>query len=498
MTLLLTWRFLVEYARRPLNLLLLVLVPVVFVSLSAGAIADFARILGGTADSAQLEVATAGWAAALLAGVAGFFHVNGSQEADRRLAAPQSSPSRVVVARMLSALMLVMVATGGALLALVIRAEVTDAPRLVGATAMFAIIYVSIGTIVGAWVRSEVNGSQLIIFVWMLDVFLGPAMVQSDSLITRIYPTHFPTLVMLDTGTTHAGPLSDLGASLVWSVGALLLAFVVLSRRTRPISYGQPGTSAHRQPGRLVTGLRFAWRDYRRNGALWVLLVGLPVFFITVSIAVTPDQPAPVELVENGARAITVLSMVEVHGAIMVPITVAFLGGLAGLFVVLGSTNADRRLVIAGYRPREVLTARLGVIVLAATLVSVVSLAVTAMSFDPQSWGTFALATILVALTYAMIGVVIGPLVGQLGGLYLMFLLPFLDVGLAQNIVFDAAPPAWAAWMPAHGAVRVLIDGAFTAGFDERQGLLLALGWLIAITGAATLVFHRVASPSRT
>ncbi len=69
----------------------------------------------------------------------------------------------------------------------------------------------------------------------------------------------------------------------------------------------------------------------------------------------TPDQPAPVELAEGGARTITILSMVDVHGAIMVPITVAFLGGLAGLFVVLGSADADRRLVIAGYRPPEVL-----------------------------------------------------------------------------------------------------------------------------------------------
>jgi hypothetical protein len=75
-----------------------------------------------------------------------------------------------------------------------------------------------------------------------------------------------------------------------------------------------------------------------------------------------------------------------------------------------------------------------------------------------------------------------------------MFLLPFLDVGLAQNVMFDAAPPTWAAWMPAHGAVRVLIDGAFTPGFDETTGLLLALGWLVGITVAAAAVFHRTAA----
>jgi hypothetical protein len=228
-----------------------------------------------------------------------------------------------------------------------------------------------------------------------------------------------------------------------------------------------------------------------------VLLVGLPLFFISLSIQVTPDDPAPVELIENGEVGISILSMTEVHGAIMVPITVAFLAGIAGLFVVLGSAEGDRRLVLAGFRPHEVLAARLGVIILVAVLVSGVSLVVTAASFRPEVWPTFALATLSVAITYAMIGVVIGPLAGRLGGLYLMFLLPFLDVGLAQNIMFDAAPPSWAAWMPAHGAVRVLIDGAFTPSFDESTGLLLAVTWLVSLTVAAAAVFHRTSAPAK-
>lgn len=134
-------------------------------------------------------------------------------------------------------------------------------------------------------------------------------------------------------------------------------------------------------------------------------------------------------------------------------------------------------------------------IVLAAVLVTVVSLGVTAVSFTPQVWITFAIAALLVAITYAMIGVIVGPLVGQLGGLYLMFLLPFLDVGLAQNVMFSAAPPAWAVWMPAHGAVRVLVDAAFTTSFDEITGLLLAVTWLVGLTAAAAGVFHRLAAP---
>ena len=492
---LLTWRYLDEYARRPLNLVLLAVVPVIFVALSAGAVADFARTLGGEAGIGQLEAATAGWAAAFLAGVAGFFHVTGSSEPDRRLAAAGSA-TRVVAARVASSLALAAVASAGALIALAVRADVTHVGRALGATVMFAVIYLAIGVTVGAFVRSEVNGSLLIIFIWMFDVFLGPAMGRTQSLITRFFPSHFPTLVMLDATTTHAGPIGDLGASLAWTIGGLAVAIIALLSTTRPIHNGP----TRRIPGgwaRLGTGLRYAWREYRRNTALWVLLVGLPLFFISLSVAVTPDNPAPVELLENGRRGISILSMIDVHGTIMVPITVAFLAGLAGLFVVLGSAEGDRRLVLAGFKPREVLASRLGVITLAAVLVSAVSLAVTAASFQSQVWLTFALATLAVAITYALIGVIIGPLVGRLGGLYLMFLLPFLDVGLAQNIMFDAAPPSWAAWMPAHGAVRVLIDGAFTPTFDETVGVLLAAAWLAGLTAVAATVFHQISAPAK-
>lgn len=492
MTGLLVGDYLREYSRRPMNLILLVVVPVVFVVMSAGALADFARILGGTAEMKQLETATAGWAAAFLAGVAGFFHVTGSRDSDRRLALAGAGTGRIVIARLLSGLMLAALAGSGGLLALWLRTGVTDVSRAAGATLMFAVIYLGIGAAVGAVVRNEVNGSLLVVFIWLFDLFLGPAMGSgADTVVTRVFPTHFPTLVMLDVASGHAGPLGDLGMGLLWTVGAMLAAVALLIRSTRPIV-----TRTVRTIGgwaRTGAGLRFGFREYRRNLALWVLLVLLPIGFITLSFYVTPSTPAPVEVSQGAQKLVRMIPMSDVHGAIMVPITVAFLTGLAGLFVVVDSAEADRRLVLAGFRTREVLTARMGVIAFAGVLTTLVSLAVTAFDFSPQAWLPFAVANLLVALTYGMLGVVVGPLVGRLGGLYLMFLVPFLDVGLAQNVMFSAAPPSWARFMPAYGAVRVLVDGAFTGDFTETRGLLLALAWLVGIGAVALGVFHRLA-----
>ena len=177
----------------------------------------------------------------------------------------------------------------------------------------------------------------------------------------------------------------------------------------------------------------------------------------------------------------------------MVPITVGFLASLAGLFVIVDSAQADRRLSLTRFRPIEILIVRMAVIATAALVATAVSIAVTAVSFDAVSWPTFALANVLVALTYATIGVIVGPLFGRLGGLYVLLVLPFIDIGLAQNAMFDAAPPAWGRFLPAHGAVRVMMDGAFTASFDETGALLLAVGWLLVLGALAVGVFRSVA-----
>ncbi len=497
MTLALTGRYLVEYARRPLNLALLVLVPVIFVAVAAGALADFAELLGGAADAVALESAAAGWAAAFLAGVAGFFHVTGSHAPDRRLAAAGTGTSRVVAARLGSALVLALLAAVAALAALALRTGIDDVPRAVGGTVLFALTYLAIGSSTGALVRSEVNGSLLIIFVWLLDVFLGPAMTGgTDVTLVQGFPTHYVSLVMLDTPSGHSQPLGDVGFALLWTLGALTLAVLLLLRAVRPYD----SASRRLRPGRarLAAGLRYGLREYRRNPALWFLLIAVPLIFVSLSFAVTPDDPAPVELTQDGATSTRMLSMIDVHGAIMVPITVGFLAGLAGLFVMLGSAEGDRRLALAGFRASEVLAARLGVIGTAALLTTAVTLGVTALDFAPQAWGSFAGATLLVAITYGLLGVLVGSLFGRLGGLYVMFLLPFLDVGLAQNIMFDVAPPDWAHFMPAYGAVQVLVDGAFTATFDQTGPLVIAVAWLAAIAGTAAVVFHRVAAPDRT
>ena len=530
-------RALLDYARKPLNLAMLVLVPVVLVFVWGPTMADFSKLSGGSGNPRRIEAATAGWAAAALAGLAGFFQITGARKADRRLAAAAHRTAPVVAGRLSASLGLALIAAAGGLVALAARVGIKDPLRAISATVLVAVIYLAFGVLVGTFVKSEMNGSLLVSLVWVFDVFLGPALTSGSAPMTRVFPLHFPTLVLTAQASGHAGPLGDVGWSMVWAVGLSMLAVVRLVATTRPAPVvGVPATfaptvstgatrmissaSAPMKPvaapraglrvstpsvgGRAPTAVRVApasvrvvavlragMREYRRNRVLWVLLLAVPALFIGMAIIVTVDEPGRLALVEGGRRFTASLSQRRMHAATMVPVASAFLAGLTGLFIVTGSGAGDRRLVLAGFRPREVLAGRLGVIGAATALATTVGVAVSGAAYAPRQWVVFAGATLLIALTYAMVGVLVGPLTGRLGGLYLILLLAFIDVGLGQNVMVPGGPPAWGAFLPARGASRVMIDGAFTGRFDEVLYLALGLGWFGAFTIATAVVYQR-------
>lgn len=142
----LTRRFLLDYGRNPVNLVVLILIPVVFVWVAAEPMADAAKLLGGTGRA--VETATTGWAAAFLAALAMFFQVGQARSADRRLVLAGLPAPALVVARMSTGLLIAALASTAALATLFLRTAVDEPLRVAAGTMMFAVIYVGIGAAV--------------------------------------------------------------------------------------------------------------------------------------------------------------------------------------------------------------------------------------------------------------------------------------------------------------------------------------------------------------
>ena len=246
---------------------------------------------------------------------------------------------------------------------------------------------------------------------------------------------------------------------------------------------------------RLATATRLGFREQRRRPLLIVLLIAVPFFFISRAIAATVSDPRLVPL--PGGE--TVLStMRDVHGATMAGITIAFLAGLCGLFIMQSALEADRRLVVAGFRPLQAVAPRLIVLAAATGLVLAVSVAVTALSFSPRQWAPFVAANLLIGLIYGSLGAVAGAVAGRLGGAYLMLFAPMLDLGIAQSPMFgDGSPDAWAQVLPGYGPGRLLVDASFADNFHAWSELALSLGWLAAALGAVALLLTRALGRGR-
>ena len=489
----LTRRLLTEAIRTPVTVSLLIVVPVLFVAVAARSIANSATLLGSSASAPAVQVATAGWAAAFIAAIAMYFQMRGARAADRRLVLAGLAPARLVAARLATGLILALVATGAALAALAVRTGIPDAPRVLGGTVMFAVIYLAIGALVGALVSNPVNGTVLILFLWLLDLVLGPAFGSADRVGTRVLPTHFVTLWMIGLPSHHAGRLGDLGIALVWTLAAFAVSAAVITRATRTAR-----TRRATRPGSIAdqmrAGVRMALREAGRNRVLWALLIVVPAVFVLLARFTTPNEYTVMPLTEAGHPIAARFWFPDIHPGLMAPIAIAALAAIGGLSTLLDTRVADKRLTLAGYRPGSLLASRLVVISMLALLATAASLAMTATVFTARQWVPYIAANILIALTYALVGVILGALVGRVGAVLLAFALPFLDLAITQSPMLHPTLPGWAQILPGYGGSRLLYDAALTSTLAAAaEPVLIALAWLAALTLSAVLLLRPVA-----
>ena len=484
-------RFLTEVARNRVTLSLLVVVPVIFVGVAGSALADAGELLGGQGGP-QAETATTGWTAGFVAAVAMYFQIRSARAADRRLVLAGLSSTRLVSARLATGAVLALVAALASYLTLAVRFGVDHPGRTAAATLMFAIIYLALGAVIGALVANPVNGTVLILFVWLLDVVFGPAFRPADTPISRAFPTHFLSLWMMDLPSRHGGRPGDLGWALSSTLAAAAISWFVVTATSRAARARRTRTES--ATTQLLVGTLMGLRDVGRNRVLWALLVAVPAVFIALSAVTTPSRYETMIVREGGRDVAARFWFPDTHPGLMAPIAIGALAALVGLFNVLDARTADRRLVLAGFRAASLCGSRLTVIALLAALTTVTSLGVTAVVFTPRQWGLYVLANTLIALTYALVGVLIGWAFGRVGGVLVAFLVPFLDLAIEQSPMLNPEVSALARLLPGYGASRVLYDAALTGSFDEASALVIGVGWLSGLAAVVVLLLRHAAA----
>lgn len=238
--------------------------------------------------------------------------------------------------------------------------------------------------------------------------------------------------------------------------------------------------------GRPLTAFEMGLREYARTPVLIALLFFLPAYFVGIFVYVLPASTVPITVPGAGRMAV---STIEAYGVLLVPMMAGLIGGLAGLFVMLTAREADGRLVVAGFRPIQLVVARYVLIALATLVAIGVALAVLSIEFVPERIGWIVAVSLLVGLVYGLLGTLSGLLVSRLAGVYLMLILPMIDVFFFQNPMVE--DQHWiATYLPAHGAITVATDAGFT-GNVSLDPLLGSLCYVALAALLATGAFYR-------
>ncbi|MFB6198559.1 MAG: hypothetical protein ABEI52_09885 [Halobacteriaceae archaeon] len=237
--------------------------------------------------------------------------------------------------------------------------------------------------------------------------------------------------------------------------------------------------------GSAGTTFEMGLREYARMPVLLALLLFLPAYFIMVFTNVMPAQQIGVDVPVQGVMHLDMRAVIPVA---MTPMATAFIGGIAGLFLMQSARKVDRRLSLVGAGIPEILSARFGVLGIVTLVASIVSMCVLMFTYVPELGLWFLLATVIVGLMYGGIGMLIGLVLNRLAGVYVIMFGPLLDLFLAQSPLSTETPDV-APYLPGYYPMQLAFDAAFTSRV-EMGNFWFGLGYLSFILLIAGTAFY--------
>jgi hypothetical protein len=233
-TLLLTGSdFVRQQVRERITVVMLIVIPVFFVLAAASAGGEFSDALGGSAQGDAMTALGAGWAAAFLGGILGFFQVSSSRDSDRRLALAGLGGLRVAFGRIAACVVLALLVSVVALLTVWADAGLEQPARVFASILACGLIYVGIGALVGSLIADQLAGSLTVALIFLMDIYGGPGMSGSGGG-AHFTPTRKASEALMAAGAGQASSASDWIAAGLTALAALAIAFVVFWLAARP------------------------------------------------------------------------------------------------------------------------------------------------------------------------------------------------------------------------------------------------------------------------
>jgi len=216
-----------SFAREPLNLALVLLVPLFVVE-------GFGRAMSSLPETPTMQavpadagrVLGAAFATAFLAGILGLFQAIDARNADERLVLTGVPPLTLLISRLTTIVVVSAVAAGITYAVLTLSITPEEPLLAFGFLLMGGVSYALVGVLVGAVLPREFEGSLVLVFIANMDAFFGSSMSKIDSVMTHYLPLYYPRRLVQSAVIEGTHSTDDLVAGLVY-VGALFVVVTV-------------------------------------------------------------------------------------------------------------------------------------------------------------------------------------------------------------------------------------------------------------------------------
>ena len=236
---------------------------------------------------------------------------------------------------------------------------------------------------------------------------------------------------------------------------------------------------------RIITGLSMILKMLVRRRIILISLVVIPVAFLT-GVELTASE----KIIQFRLASLDEMIFIEHNqkGIALVFFAVAntgFLVSFLALNLIQIDSDVNRRLVICGYHPSELLISNLLSLLLVIVSIAVYIGLLIYVFVSIKHLSLFIFGLTLIGFVYGCYGLIIGSLIkGKLEGILLVFLLANIDVGWLQNPMYyaEAHNNIIIRYLPAYYPSQSAIIAAFTDYSVSNAALysiLIGSGFLI-------------------
>ena len=190
---------------------------------------------------------------------------------------------------------------------------------------------------------------------------------------------------------------------------------------------------------KIITGLSMILRMLVRQKIVIILLLIIPAFFLTIVEFTTSDRMLPFQLASLDDDVFINISEKGISFIFFAVASSGFLVSFLALNLIQKNNPVNRRLIICGYHPIELLISILLALFLVVVLIALYAGILTNAFYTIDNLGRFILGLVLIGFVYGSYGLAIGSLVkAELEGILMIVLLVNIDVGWLQNPLFYA------------------------------------------------------------